>query len=165
MAQITESHFTFESASSDFTGAISPSASAYADLTVGGDNTAGPVKSFINSVRLISKEDLKWRVEFYKKTYSKVINTASYFPSNLLGWIYVQDTAGALPANWTGAGVSNATAYGTMYASYISGLNIPYEDRDGTGQIHVNIVNLAGQAKSAGSAGYLHIAVGTIAAS
>lgn len=172
MSHITESHFTFSSVPGAFDSALSPGASQYADLTVGGSSQAansgasgGPVKTFINSVLLLSKEDLKWRVEFHRKTLSNVVNTASYFPSNLIGWTYVQDTGGALPANWTGAGVANATPYGTMFASFISGLNIPYEDADGNGQVHVNVVNLAGQAKSAGTAGYLYLSVGTIAAS
>ena len=164
MAQISESHFSFESANSDFTGAVSPGASDYADLTVGGGN-AGPTKCFITSLQAICKQDIDMRVEFYKKTYSRVVNTASYFPTNLIGWVNLVGTSDALPANWTGAGVATATTYGTMFAWYLGGLSIPYEDRDGTGQVHVNVVNQSGTAKSAGQAGYLYLRVGTVQAS
>ena len=159
---ITDSHFSFESAASDFTGAISPGASAYADLTVGGGN-AGPLKAFITTVEVIGKQDLDMRVEFYKKTLSKVVNTASYFPSNLIGWVNLVGSSDNLPANWTGAGVATATTFGTMFAWFLGGLSIPYEDRDpGNGELHVNVVNQSGTAKDAGTAGYLFLRVGTV---
>ena len=159
---ITDSHFSFESSASDFTGAISPGASAYADLTVGGGN-AGPLKAFITTVEVIAKQDIDMRVEFYKKTLTKVVNTASYFPSNLIGWVNLVGSGDNLPANWTGAGVATATTFGTMFAWFLGGLSIPYEDRDpGNGELHVNVVNQSGTAKDAGTAGYLFLRGGTV---
>ena len=165
MAQISESHFSFESAASDFDGAIAIGASDYADLTVGGGN-AGPLKSFITTLQVISKQDIDYRVEFHKKTLSKTVNTASYFPSNLIGWVNLLGTTAALPATWPAGAYAVATAYGTMFAWFLGGLSIPYEDRDpGNGQLHINVLNQSATAKSAGTAGYLYLRVGTVQAS
>ena len=165
MAQISESHFSFESGSSDFDTAISPGASDFADLTVGGGN-AGPTKSFITTLQVISKQDIDYRVEFYKKTYSKVVNTASFFPSNLIGWVNLLGSTDNLPASWPAGHFAVATSYGTMFAWFLGGLSIPYEDRDpGNGELHINVVNQSATAKSAGTAGYLYLRVGTVQAS
>lgn len=163
---VTSSHFFFESTPSDFTGAISPGgASDYADLTIGG-GIDGPAKSFIASVRVIAKQDLIARLEFYRRTQSKVVNTASFFPSSLIGWVDLLDSNSGVPANWPAGRFAVATTYGTMFAWFLEGITIPYEDLDpGTGQLHINYVNLSDAAKSAGTAGYLNIQVGTINAS
>jgi hypothetical protein len=158
---IGESHFSFESAASDFTDAVAVGASTYADLTVGGGN-AGPTKSFITTLEVIAKQDLDWRVEFYKKTYSSVINTASYFPSNLIGFVNLLGSSDNLPSSWPAGHFAVATTYGTMFVWFLQGLSIPYEDRDGVGQLHVNLVNQSGTAKSTGTAGYLWLRVGTV---
>ena len=106
------------------------------------------------------------RVEFYKKTLSKVVNTASFFPSNLIGWVNLIGTEDNLPANWPGGRFAVATVYGTMFAWFVDGLSIPYEDIDpGEGQLHVNVLNQSGTAKSDGTAGYLYLRVGTVQAS
>ena len=164
MTQISESHFSFESGE-EFAAAIVPSASTSADLTVGGGN-AGPLKSFVTTVEMLCAQDLDWRLEFHKKTLSRTVNTASYFPPNLIGWINLLGTTDNLPASWPGGRFAVATAYGTMFAWFLDGLSIPYEDRDpGTGQLHVNLVNQSATAKSAGSAGYVYLRVGTVQAS
>jgi len=165
VAQISESHYSFESATTDFTDAIVPNASDYADLTVGGGN-AGPLKSFITTIEAICAQDIDLRVEFHKKTYSKTVNTATYFPPNLIGWVNLLGTTDALPASWPAGLFAVATSYGTMFAWFLSGLSIPYEDRDpGTGQLHINVLNQSATAKSSGTAGYLYLRVGTVQAS
>ena len=165
MAQISESHYSFESASTDFAAAIMPAASAYADLTVGGGN-AGPLKSFITTIHVMAVQDLDWRVEFHKKTYSKRVNTASYFPPALIGYVNLIGSTDSLPSNWPGGRFAVATIYGTMFSWFVDGQSIPYEDIDpGEGQLHVNMVNQSGTAKSAGAAGYLWLRVGTVQAS
>ena len=172
MAQISESHFSFESALTDFTDVIVPQASDYADLTVGGasqsDNSGssgGPLKTFITTVEAIAAQDLDWRVEFHKRTLSKTVNTATYFPPNLIGWINLLGTTDNLPASWPGGRFAVATTYGTMYAWFLDGLSIPYEDADGNGQLHVNMLNQSGTAKNEGADGYLYLRVGTVQAS
>ncbi len=165
MTQISESHYSFESAASTFDSAIAIGASQYADLTVGSGN-AGPLKSFITTIEVIGKQNLDMRVEFHKKTLSKVVNTASYFPPALIGWVNLLGSDDNLPANWPGGRFAVATTYGTMFVWFLDGLSIPYEDIDpGDGQLHVNVVNQSGTAKSAGTAGYLYLRVGTVQAS
>ena len=166
---ITESiHYVDSDQSTDFRGAISPTgASAYADIALasGTPTDVGPQKCIINSVRLIAVQDTNWQVQFHSKSYS--LHTASSYPnpSNLIGWSNHLSTVHPILANWTGAATTTATAYGTLYASYISGLNIPYEDRQGTGRLHVNLVNQGPTLKSAGDVGILHLRVGVIYAS
>ena len=165
MAQISESHYSFESGNADFNTAIMPAASQYVDLTVGGGN-AGPLKSFITTLHVIAVQDLDMRVEFHKKTLSKVVNTATYFPPALIGYVNLIGSTDNLPSNWPGGRFAVATIYGTVYSWFIDGLSIPYEDIDpGTGQLHVNVVNQSGTAKAAGAAGYLWLRVGTVQAS
>jgi hypothetical protein len=165
VAQISESHFSFESPVGAFDDAIAVGASQYADLTVGGGN-AGPTKCFITTLLAIGKQDIDMRVEFSKRTHSKVINTASFFPSSLIGWVNLLGSEDNLPGNWPGNRFAVATAYGTMFAWFVDGLSIPYEDIDpGNGQLHVNVVNQSATAKSAGTAGYLYLRVGTVQAS
>jgi len=172
VAQISESHFSFESATTDFTDAIVPSASDFADLTVGGASqsanegaSGGPIKSFITTIEAIAAQDLDWRVEFHKRTLSKTVNTATYFPPNLIGYVNLLGTTDNLPASWPGGRFAVATAYGTMFAWFVDGLSIPYEDADGLGQLHVNLLNQSATAKSTGTAGYLYLRVGTVQAS
>ena len=165
VAQISESHYSFESANTDFAAAIMPAASAYADLTVGGGN-AGPLKSFITTLHVIAVQDLDMRVEFHKRTYSKTVNTASFFPPALIGYVNLIGSTDNLPSNWPGGRFAVATQYGTVFSWFLDGLSIPYEDIDpGNGQLHVNLVNQSGTAKSAGAAGYLWLRVGTVQAS
>lgn len=173
MAQISESHFSFESPVGAFDEAIAVGASQYADLTVGGASqtgndgaSGGPIKSFITTLLAIGKQDIDMRVEFSKRTLSKVVNTASFFPSSLIGWVNLVGSGDSIPANWPGGRFAVATTYGTMFAWFLDGLSIPYEDIDpGAGQLHVNVVNQSGTAKSAGTAGYLYLRVGTVQAS
>lgn len=175
---ISESiHFVDSDASSDFRGTIVPQASQYADLALvsGTPSSVGPHKCIINSVRILGIQDINWRVEFYGKSYATVANTASQFSgltgSSLIGWSDHLSTTTNVPGNWVGIHATTATLYGsTTYASYISGLNMPYEDRDGTGRLHVNLVNMsnnliAGATKSAGDLGLLHLRVGVVYAS
>ncbi len=165
MAQISESHFSFESALTDFANVIVPQASDYADLTVGGGD-AGPLKSFITTIEAVCAQDLDFRIEFHKKTLSKTVNTASYYPPNLIGWVNLLGTTDNLPASWPGGRFAVATTYGTMYAWFLDGLSIPYEDRDpGTGQLHINVLNQSGTDKNEGDDGYLYLRVGTVQAS
>jgi hypothetical protein len=172
LAQISESHYSFESPVGAFDAAIAPEASTYADLSVGGATqpnnagaSGGPIKTFITTVLAIGKQNIDMRLEFHKKTLSKVVNTASFFPSNLIGWINLVGLDDNLPANWPGGRFAVATAYGTMFAWFVDGLSIPYEDADGNGLLHTNVVNQSGTAKSAGTAGYLYLRVGTVQAS
>ena len=172
---ITESiHHVDSDASSDFRNKINASgASQYADiaLAAGTPSTVGPNKCVINSVRLLAIQDLDWQVQFHSKSYGSAVGVAAtqfsdVNGSHLVGWSNHLATTTNIPANWTDAHTTTATIYGsTTYASYISGLNIPYEDRDGTGRLHVNLVNKSATAKNPGDTGLIHLRVGVIYAS
>lgn len=158
------SHFFFDSDQTQFREELVAQASEYEGLLVGGV-TAGPVKSFITSVRLLSLQNLPYRIEFHSMRYNNVNSASTYAnPSHLIGIINALPTTDALPQNWSGADVMTATQYGTMYAYFRSGLNIPYEDRGGEGRLHVNLVNLGTVTKNPGDSGIVHLRVGVVAA-
>jgi len=158
------SHFLFDSDQTQFRETLVSQASEYEGLLVGGV-TAGPVKSFITSVRLLSLQDLAYRIEFHSKQYNAVNSASTYAnPAHLIGIVNALPSTDALPQNWSGADMMTATAYGTMFAYFRSGLNIPYEDREGLGRLHVNLVNLDSTTKSPGDSGIVHLRVGVVAA-
>lgn len=156
----------------DFFADIMPAASAFVDmqLAAGTVSPIGTHKCIINSVRLISMVDRDWRVEFHSKSYGTLANTATKFTQSnfggLVAWSNHLATTTNLPANWTGAGTATATAFGTLFVSYVSGLNIPYEDKEGKGQLHANLVNMSGSGtaltKGNGDSGLIHLRVGVI---
>lgn len=165
--QTTGSHHIFDSDQTQFRTALVTQASESANLTVGGVS-AGPVKGFISTVRLLSLQDLDYRVEFYARRVSATRgSSASAYanPSQLLGYVNCLGSLTALPANWTGFGTTTATGYGTLFAYFLGGLSIPYMDRDGLGELHCNLLNLDGTAKLPGDTGIVHLTVGVIAAS
>ena len=149
---ITESINFVHSRPGDFDGVLPTLASAYADLPLvrGAAVPGGPSHVFINNIRLLSAQNLKWRVEVYGK--SLPVATLAASPES---WVPL------LTTSYIG---SDATAYGTLYAYYTQGLKVPYEDMQGRGELHVNVLNQDGTAKSAGSAGFVHLLIGTISA-
>ena len=149
---ISESINFVHSSNGDFEGALVSLASVYADLPIarGHSTPGGPQHVFINNIRLLSAQNLKWRVEVYGK--SLPVATRSDSPET---W------APLLTASYL---TTDATPYGTLFAYFTQGLKVPYEDMQGRGELHINLLNQDGTAKAAGSAGFVHILVGTIAA-
>lgn len=149
---ISESINFVHSRPGDFDAALPTLASAYADLPIarGHQTPGGPHHIFINSIRLLTAQNLKWRVEVYGK--SLPVATA---PSSPETW------APLVTASYL---ATDGTPYGTLYAYYTHGLKVPYEDMQGRGELHVNVLNADGTSKSAGSAGFVHLLVGTISA-
>ena len=152
---VSESINFVHSRNGDFEGALAADvgASAYASLPIarGHSTPGGPHHVFIESLRLLTAQNLRWRVEIW----AKPLPTA---------------TAPTSPETWAPLLTSSyltteGTAYGTLFAYYTHGLHVPYEDMSGRGEMHVNLVNQdLDTAKSAGSAGFAHILVGTVAA-
>ena len=149
---VSESINFVHSRPGDFDASLITLASTYADLPIarGHQTPGGPHHIFINSVRLLTAQNLKWRVEVYAK--SLPVATAPTSPES---WA---------PLFTTSFLQSDATAYGTLFAYYTHGLKVPYEDMQGRGELHVNLLNADGTSKSAGSAGYAHLLFGTISA-
>ncbi len=152
----TESVHIFKSdAKTDLQAALPVQASAYVNLTVGGV-PRGQLKGYITSVKIQSIQNLDWRIEFHSRRNSQA--SAFFFAAgaswynSLLGYVGFTNNA--------------ATAYGTSYLYYTSGLKIPYLDEDGLGELHLNVLNQhAGTAKLPGDTGAIHVAVGFISGS
>src|SRR6185369_12977957 len=151
-------------------------ASTYADIqiTEGTPTSAaaavGHGKLIINSVRLITLQQLDWRVEFYRKNIVQA-TASGIFESDLIGSVefYSQGTAASLGITRLTAaeGSRIATQYisATAFMYFSQNLNIPYEDKQNLGQLHTNLVNLNSTSKLPGDTGAVSLIVGTIAAS
>ncbi len=152
---VSESINFVHSRPGDFENALPAAvqASQYADLPIarGHSTPGGPHHIFIDSVRLLAAQNLRWRVEVWGRSLPRA--TA---PLNPDSWA---------PLFTTSFLTTEATPYGTMFAYYTHNIKIPYEDMEGRGELHVNLVNQDGTtAKSAGGAGFVHILVGTVSA-
>ena len=169
MALVTNSvQFVSSNYTTDFRRAIPARvdnniASDYADIQIAeGSQLVGANKLIIKSIRLldmVSTHD--WRVEFWDKTIAIATGT------NLNNWglLGVVDLYRTPAVAQTGAIYATSYVTGTLYTMIAENLDIPYEDREGKGQLHVGLLNLSGTAKSAGDVGAVHLRVGTIAAS
>lgn len=164
MALVTSSiHFVDSDVNTHFTSAISGivGASTYANIQIAeGSQSVGSNKLVIKSVRLLSMQQIPYRVEFWER--SVPLATGSINAHGLLGSVDLIDINATQPSSYY------ATSYttGTLFAFVAEQLDIPYHDKTGQGQLHVNLVlrndNIA---KSANSAGAVHLRVGTITAS
>lgn len=128
-------------------------ASQYANLQIVPGLAQGTCKSYITSVKLLSLQNLDWRVEFHSRRVSEA--SAVYSSNNLVGYV-----------GWTN---NAATAYATSFLYYTHGLKIPYLDEDGLGELHVNLLNNTqatnNATKFAGDSGAVHLTVGLVMAS
>ena len=144
--------------------------SQYADISVSGDALpAGQTKFCIESVRMLSLQNLDWRVEFYSKTLPSATGSANL--NNLLGWVnFYSSTTLASTTVLQGQQITQvATGYATLFAYFAQNLKIPYEDRSRSsggypagGQLHVNLVATGG-AKNPGDSGLVHLRFGVVA--
>jgi hypothetical protein len=168
-------HFVDSDYRTDFRGAIAgngtgaaDSASAYADImfargAISGEGDHG--KAIIKSVRIVSIENVTYRVDFYDRTlpqatvYGPLQSTGNL--NGLLGSVNMVAPGGTQPSAYYATGYK----IGTLFAYVAEGLDIPVIDMTARGQLHVNLVNISGTAKSAGDVGALHLRVGTINAS
>ena len=153
MALITES---IHNVDSDYTthfrnALVVANGSQYADLQMaqGSQAPAGPHKCFISAIRVLSIQNLDWRVEIWDRTLPQATGSSL----NNHGLVYSQYFNK----------VAAASQYGTVFAYIQTGLKVPYIDRQGQGQLHVNLVNADGAtAKLAGDTGAVHVRVGVI---
>jgi len=141
-----------------FTGAIAAAgAAATAHLTVAsgavpeGLAAGRTVRSRLKSIRILSVQLLPWEVQLFHKATGiggAVIDSETFIGT----WAF---TGSGTPGDG-----SRATG-DTFYCFYVDGLDVPYEDLDGTGQIHVRLINRhAATAKIAGASGAIVIEFG-----
>jgi len=142
----------------DLLQAMLPQASAFLHLQLIRGVPRGDAKGYIATVKIGSTQRLDWRVEFHSR---RVSEASASFPSvsttpatfnQLLGFTQF------LP--------SEATPYASSFLYYRQGLRIPYQDEDGLGEIHMNILNNTNQldlaTKAAGDSGAMYVTIGFI---
>ena len=158
-------HFVDSDVNTHFTSGIvaAVGASTYADIQIAeGSQNVGGNKLVIKSIRLLSMQQIPYRVEFWERSISVPKATESINTYGLLGSIDLIDINAVQPSAY----YATAYAIATLFAYIAEQLDIPYHDKTGQGQLHVNLVLRNGNiAKTAGSGGAVHLRVGTIAAS
>ena len=139
-------------------------ASEYADIQIveGNPATAGnDGKLVVKSVRILSLEEIKWRVEFFDRSVPNA-TPASFTNWGLLGSYDGVHIGGPQPTTYYATAYKHAA---TVFVTLLEQLDLPIMDRTGQGQLHVRLSNIGNVAKSAGNVGAVHLRVGTIFAS
>ena len=94
---------------------------------------------------LQSDENLGWEVAFWSKD--------SFEDTSDMD-------ADAFRSRWSFVVAAGVQYGGTgQYYYYIDGLNIPYQDEDNSGELHISLVNRSSSGKSSGSSGEVIIAI------
>ncbi|SRR6266487_212903 len=141
-----------------FTGAIAAAgAAATAHLTVAsgavpeGLAAGRTVRSRLKAIRIVSVQLLPWEVQLFHKATGiggAVIDNETFIGT----W--------AFAGSGTPGDGSQATG-DTFYYYYTDGLDVPYEDLNLTGQVHLRLINRhAATAKIAGASGAIVIELG-----
>lgn len=125
-----------------FTDSLIQFASEYEDIQFGG-TAHGRVDSFVRSIRILSIQNLAWMVAFYSRRRNYEAD-------------YDLDTSVEFHDFAATDGLATATSY--LYA--VSGLEIPYRDEDGLGELHVGLHNRSSTAKNPGDSGMIQITFG-----
>lgn len=132
--------FTVTSVSTThFTGALATNAAETEDIALPGAlaGVNGNARGEIRSITIISQQNLAWELEFWRSaTHGATIDADKFI------------------GRWTFAAVDGVQEAGAgNFRYYIDGLDIPYDDADGTGKLHISLVNRDAVAKLAQGAG------------
>ena len=130
-----------------FTGAIAQNAKEDENVVLPGamSGVNGNARNMVRSLMLQSDENLAWEVAFWSKD--------SFEDTSDMD-------ADAFRSRWSFV-VADGVQYGGtgQYYYYIDGLNIPYQDEDNSGELHISLVNRSSSGKSSGSSGEVIIAI------
>ena len=130
-----------------FTGAIAQNAEERENIVLPqalGSANFRRARSRLKALRIISVENLAWEINLYGKD-----SFGSELDIDLMGFI----------ARWAFQAADGLQIAGAgPYLYYIDGLDIPYEDADATGELHVSLVNRSAAGKSAAAAGNIVVA-------
>ena len=162
---MTISKESFQFVDSDYTqdfrdGLANAGASSFANLSI--EDVGGQMKCFVETIRILSLQNLDWRVEFYSKSNTGGYGLAPYFTSpsfisggqyptatnpnnsNIIASVlfYSSTTAAQATPLLVTAGESSrvATAYATLFLYSATGLRIPIIDDDTNTNISGNVV-------------------------
>lgn len=130
-----------------FTGAIAQDAEERENIVLPqalGSANFRRARSRLKALRILSDQNLAWEIDLYGKD---TFGDPADLDSN--SWIGRWGFQAADGLRIAGAG---------PYLYYIDGLDVPYEDQDATGELHVSLVNRSATAKSAGAAGEIVVA-------
>ena len=143
---VTKKSFAFVHTDKDthFTDALVQNASEYEDISLG-INGRGEAPCQIESIRLLSQQNLSWMVSFHRtdNTAPGADSITDFDKNTMIDFWQWETTEGF--------------AMGTAFVYAVSGLNIPYRDEDGTGELHVALHNRSATAKTASSGGVGHV--------
>lgn len=128
----------------DFIGAIVQNAKEDANLTGLPMN-----KVFIKGISLQSKEARDYLVSYWSKD--------TFEDTDLDVDTFIDWTRFNL-AGTSGIDVMRIAGANQFYGS-VTGLNIPYEDKDASNELHISLLNLSASAKTAGAAGEVVVEV------
>lgn len=144
--------FVSSNVSTQFTDSLGYNASEYEnlDLTGAGAATVGEARCYVTSLRLITAQNLAWMVSIHDR--ASVYDTINGYDLNNNTLIDFWQ--------WTAA---QGISVGTVYVYSVTGMKIPYRDRDQTGLLHVALTNQSTTSKIQGT-GYAHLRVGVAAA-
>ncbi len=129
-----------------YRGALALNAVATENVTlpVALEGTNGNGLNIISGITINSKENLAWELQFWG---SSAFQTTNPDTDLFLGrWAFA-----------AGDGVQDAAT--GLFRYYIDGLNMPYQDENNTGKLHMALVNRSAAAKTAGDAGGIRIIV------
>lgn len=104
----------------------------------------GNAQNILYGVTINSVENLAWEVQFWAKDTFQTTNPDTDF----------------FLARWQFSASDGVRDAGTgLYRYYIDGLQIPYQDLDNTGELHMILVNRSAAAKTAGAGGAVRIII------
>ena len=150
MAHVESIAFVSSDITTQFTDSLAYGASEYEDLDLTGTGgvQSGEARCFVTSLRLITAQNNAWMVTVHDRasTYDS-INGYQLNNNTLIDFW-----------QWTAA---QGVSVGTVYVYSVSGMKIPYRDRDGQGRLHVALHNQSTTSKIQGT-GYAHLKVGVI---
>ncbi len=128
----------------EFTGAIAQNAVEYEHIALPAalSGIGGRARVRLTMINIISTENLDWDLMLFSKD---TVATSDPDTNSFVGrWGFVAANAVRI----AGAG---------LYYYFISGLDVPYSDDDGTGELHVGLVNRSAASKTAGAGGNMTV--------
>ena len=142
MAQAGKVAVVSTNASTQFRATLAQNAALFLSLDVASFGLGQRVDAIIKGIQILSVENLAWELWFFR--------TAA------------QDAADPNVNRWTGLWTFAAASglqvgAAGLYHYSVTGLEIPYQDEDGTSKVHMALINRSVGAKSAGDAGRIRV--------
>lgn len=130
-----------------FTDALATNAVENENLVLPGSlaGVNGAAQGYVRSITIVSDQNLSWELQWYQADTFQ--NADPEVDSFLSYWLF----AAADGVQVAGTG---------LYRYYVDGLAIPYRDSDGSGEMHLSLVNRSATSKNAGATGEIKVTLG-----